>query len=385
MLFCQSQMRPAEAKLFPMLFTGCNLRSSSSSSVPTPAEPKRIEPEPLEDFLNRVNDPLHAVAHDLTLNVQLPNVLHLDESTNFLGTLQGNTDLIELHDPWLLASLQSQDTTPPLAKHSMQTLLRVFRSWPGMLAKGFQLPPIFHYSTKEKEKEKSFPLPLANCCTLVKMWYGQHEGSNAIVQDTILKEMKTIVANFRTYDETDLLAGLQATTIYIIMLIFPTKNQISIPKIDQVIFSNILDIVYHTASTGLVLQEETDHALPSWEAWVHITSKRRAVFSLYLLHWSYSIYHHLQSFNCSELGFMPAPAAKFLWEARSKEDWEFLYKKWLAQWDGCEYMQHEFGGVKPGVMLDERTLMWLEDTDELGVLFSSIFNTTDREPGFTHE
>lgn len=131
-------------------------------------------------------------------------------------------------------------------------------------------------------------------------------------------------------------------------------------------------MVWHTASTGLVLQEETDHGVPSYDAWIHITSKRRAVFSLYMLHWSYSVYHRLQSFNCSELGFMPAPAAKFLWEAKSPEDWEHLYKKWLAQWDGQEFLQHEFTFVKPGVMLDERTQMWLEDADELGILFSAI-------------
>jgi hypothetical protein len=153
---------------------------------------------------------------------------------------------------------------------------------------------------------------------------------------------------------------------------FPTKNQIAIPTIDPSLFSGILQIVYHTVNTGLVLQEETDHTVPSWEAWVHITSKRRAVFSLYLVHWSYSVYHRLQSFNCSELGFMPAPAPRFLWEARSAEQWEVLYKNWLVQWDGNEFMHHEFSRVKPGVMLDERTHMWLEDADEFGILFSSM-------------
>lgn len=184
------------------------------------------------------------------------------------------------------------------------------------------------------------------------------------------------------------------------MLVFPTKTQLAIPQVDESIFSSVLQIVYYTAKSGLMLQEETDHAIPSWKAWIHITSKRRAVFALYLLHWSYSVYHKVQSFDCSELGFMPAPCAKFLWEAKSKEQWEVLYKKWLAQWDGCEYLQYEFCHIKPGVMLNERAQRWLEDADELGVLFSSIckhfafpvvveseltceVNTTDREPEFS--
>lgn len=156
------------------------------------------------------------------------------------------------------------------------------------------------------------------------------------------------------------------------MLMFPTKTQIAIPTIDPSLFSGILQLVYHSTNTGLVLQEETDHTVPSWEAWIHITSKRRAVFSLYMLHWSYSVYHRLESFNCSELGLLPAPAAKFLWQARSADQWELLYKKWLVQWDGDEFMHYEFTHVKPGVMLDERTNRWLEDADELGILFSAI-------------
>lgn len=160
--------------------------------------------------------------------------------------------------------------------------------------------------------------------------------------------------------------------MYVIMMIFPNKNQIAIPNLDHSLFSDILQIVWYTVNTGLVLQEETDHTIPSWESWVHVTSKRKAIFTLYMVHWSYSVYHRLPSFDCAELGFMPAPTARFLWEAKSKEQWELLYQKWLAQWDGCEFMQHEFMYVKPGVMLDERTQKWLEDADELGILFSAI-------------
>jgi hypothetical protein len=175
-----------------------------------------------------------------------------------------------------------------------------------------------------------------------------------------------------TYDETDLLAALQALTIYTIMLIFPTKAQSAIPSVDPSVFVGLQQVAYYTAGTGLILQEETDHDVPSWDAWIHVTSKRRVIFTLYMLHWAYSVYHRLSSFNCDELGFMPAPAAKYLWQATTKQQWEELYKRWLVQWDGHEYLQKEFLYVKPGPALDRRTQMWLEDADELGVLFLSI-------------
>ncbi|KAH6722103.1 C6 finger domain-containing protein [Leptodontidium sp. MPI-SDFR-AT-0119] len=279
-----------------------------------------------------------------------------------------------LDDPWI-SSLLSPDTTPPLVKHSMGTLLRALRTWPRILSKGFQLPPIFHHSILRQP----VPLPLANCCTLVKMWDGQFRGTNALVQDTIMTEIKTLFGNFKTYDETESLAALQAITIYAIMLAFPAKDQKSIPFLDTALFSEIQQVVRHTALSGMVLQEENENIMPSWEAWVHVTSKRRAVLTLYLLHWAYSVYHHVPSFNCDELAYIPAPAPKYLWQATSEGQWEELYVRWLAQWQGRQYLQHEFISVAPGPFLDERTQMWLEDTDEFGILFLSIINATDRE------
>lgn len=69
---------------------------------------------------------------------------------------------------------------------------------------------------------------------------------------------------------------------------------------------------------------------------------------------------------------MPAPAAKFLWQARSRDVWEDMYNRWLAQWGDRPYMMQEFAGIRPGVVVGRRTEMWLEDTDEFGVMFFSI-------------
>lgn len=202
-------------------------------------------------------------------------------------------------------------------------------------------------------------------------------------------------------------------TVYAIMLVFPAKDQQSIPFLDSEVFSEIQQVVRHTALSGMILEEETENCVPSWEAWIHVTSKRRAIFTLYLLHWAYSVsglgvttppifyspftpltepivshfqassssanlypviqvYHHIPSFDCHELGYIPAPAPKYLWNATSEEQWKGLYERWLVQWQGQQYLQHEFMFITPGPFLDVRTQLWLEDTDEFGMLFMSI-------------
>lgn len=163
--------------------------------------------------------------------------------------------------------------------------------------------------------------------------------------------------------------------MYTVILMFPGRGQLSVSLVDPAIFLCLQRVVNYVSKTGLLLTEERDCKRPSWESWIHVTAKRRAVFTLYLLHWSYSVYHGLQSFACSQLGFLPAPAPKFLWQAENKDKWEHLYYQWLVQWGEFPYMMHEFAAILPGTALEPRTEKWLEDADELGVLFFSIGTT----------
>lgn len=55
----------------------------------------------------------------------------------------------------------------------VRTIFRVLRSWPRMLAKGFQLPPIIHLL----QFKEGTPRPLANCIALCKIWSGQCDAS----------------------------------------------------------------------------------------------------------------------------------------------------------------------------------------------------------------
>lgn len=120
----------------------------------------------------------------------------LSGRTDTLMTAASTTDLPGLTNDWMIPlhpQPSHSKTTPLLAKHSMHILLRLFRTWPRMIVKGFQLPPIFHQSVTSSEKP--LPQPLSNCFTLARMWDGQCEGSSAIVQETVLRETKTFFTN----------------------------------------------------------------------------------------------------------------------------------------------------------------------------------------------
>jgi hypothetical protein len=325
---------------------------------------------------------LSTATHDLLTNTDPPindwhDLTSLDEPGLFVPPITSSA-LIDFNItsenifPRSDRSLWSHGSTsdiPPLARNSMQTLLRVIKTWPRMLAKGFQSPAMLHYS---HINPKTILQPMQDCIVVAKLWSSQTVHDTDAVRDVIIHNMRLLFSTHRDLDERYLLAALQALTMYTIMLVYPAYMQLSVSLVDPSIFLCLQKVVAHVARTGLMLTQERDNVRPSWQAWIHVTAKRRAVFSLYLLHWSYAVYHNLPSFECSQLGFMPAPAPKFLWQCTSQAEWQDMYNLWMAQWKGIPYMMYEFAAVQPGTSLDRRTEIWLEDADELGILFFGI-------------
>jgi len=106
--------------------------------------------------------------------------------------LHMNTDTPQCNDNFtsrdrLLWNPGPSGSTPPLVKQSMQTLLRVIKTWPKMLAKGLQTPPMIHFSHADPNTVLQ---PMANCIAIAKMWAGQSDGATKIIHQTIIQEMR---------------------------------------------------------------------------------------------------------------------------------------------------------------------------------------------------
>ncbi|KAI8631367.1 hypothetical protein F5Y19DRAFT_28121 [Xylariaceae sp. FL1651] len=300
------------------------------------------------------------------------------------SSIVGETPAEEI-EPWILA-LAAKPTIPDppeLVNHSMQTLFRAFRSWPRMLAKGIQLPPIIHFFQFRDDGGEvggvGTPQPLGRCITLCKMWAGQAENSEQIVQNAVKNEVECILAKYRTADAPTLLAAMQSLIILLLLLLFPSNRQSTFSVVPAPVFAAIQNMSYHALRTGMLLHEEAAHTRPPWRVWAHIEAKRRTLVTMYFLQWAYSVYHGTRHFNCLELGRMLAPGPKYLWQATDEKTWNNLYTRWLAQWNGRELVQAEFFLVERGVVMDPRVELWLEDADELGFLMLSIMNAAQRD------
>lgn len=135
--------------------------SSTGTSVPAGDINVTTMMDVFCDDLTSCNFPID----DLGTGDSLDLIPRSFDALTYGTSLTTTLDYPGLGDPWS-SSLLSPDMTPPLVQHSMETLLRALRTWPRILCKGFQLPPMFHHTISRT----AISLPLANCCTLVKMW-----------------------------------------------------------------------------------------------------------------------------------------------------------------------------------------------------------------------
>ena len=119
-----------------------------------------------------------------------------------MGSLPSSSDGFGTHEndsfsesDLLLCTGGLQQVPPPLVKHSMETLLRVMKTWPRALAKGLQAPIILHFTYMCPE---TMLPPLANCLKVAQMWVTEGEGSSEIVHRTVIREAQAIFEHVST-------------------------------------------------------------------------------------------------------------------------------------------------------------------------------------------
>lgn len=78
----------------------------------------------------------------------------------------------------------------PETFHTLQFIVRVLKSWPRMMInpEPALLPPMIHSA----QLKHGTPTPLANCSTLVKMWFEHIEGSSRLVYTSISEEVQKL-------------------------------------------------------------------------------------------------------------------------------------------------------------------------------------------------
>ncbi|RVX72871.1 hypothetical protein B0A52_03224 [Exophiala mesophila] len=202
------------------------------------------------------------------------------------------------------------------------------------------------------------------------MWYGQADGSEDIVMNTIMLELERLFQEYPGYSELDLLAAAQSVLMLLIIICFGEKQQWKGPPAPRQVglLIQAWDIKHKLAETGLFLPEESSNGMPSWTKWAIVSSKRRTILAMHHVEWSWSVRHGYPILTCFELAPFPAPAAKHLWQAANERKWKKRYAEWLHLWKGGSYKVGEFFHIPVEGNLDDRSERWLAEADEFGMM-----------------
>jgi Fungal specific transcription factor domain len=174
----------------------------------------------------------------------------------------------------------------------------------------------------------------------------------------------------------DILAAFQAYLIYAITAFFlPTSNpSVKTPLVDHTTMSNLQEFAYQLSLSGLLCTAETTHSRPSWESWIIASTKRRALYAMYLFDNVFNALARVPTYIAEELANLPVPASKSLWEATEREAWEREYDQHLAAWEGGELRISElwFAPEKDSPEHRDRVDRWVESVDEFGMMLFAV-------------
>ncbi|KAK6444342.1 hypothetical protein FP744_10000590 [Trichoderma asperellum] len=170
----------------------------------------------------------------------------------------------------------------------------------------------------------------------------------------------------RSYDLADMLAALQASLIYSIMIHLDSKTtgQYAV----QLVLGQLQEMAYHLLMAAAISTADIPSKVPDLESWVIASAAHRTVLAIYVFDCVVCFLHHIPVYTCDELDFIPAPVCRRLWEAGEYETWREEYANWTKLWNGREVVMGELLN-RYAVLHDcDRVEKWISEADEFGML-----------------
>lgn len=180
------------------------------------------------------------------------------------------------------------------------------------------------------------------------------------------------IAKDKNASDLDILGAFQAYLIYSIMAtFFPIQGS---NMVNDATMVTLHEMAFRTAQAGLVSQAELSRSRPTWESWIIVSAKRRAVFAFYLLSSVYNADNYVPNFLAAELRKVYVPDAKRLWEARCRNEWEREYSQYLSEWeDGLMLISELWLSPDTGSTgRRERIDRWVQSADEFGMMLFAV-------------
>ncbi|KAH7136906.1 hypothetical protein B0J13DRAFT_625525 [Dactylonectria estremocensis] len=254
---------------------------------------------------------------------------------------------------------------------------RILKSYVDAAVRGRGVPPFLHSSQTMTTYAQA---PLSTCLTLIRIFEKPLPGGETATMKALQRALDALYEEYETYDDMTQLAAFQACLMYS-MIVFVKVGQVSVPFFRQTIVE-LQKLACCSSRQGLMCIAEQQRTRPTWESWIVVESKRRAVFTMYLFDSLLSAQDGLPTMLGTELQGLPAPASRMLWRAQTRGEWEAEYNIHLVDWPDGDFRIDELwptpADLDEAGILDRRVRSerWLESVDEFGTFMYAVTSCT---------
>ncbi|PVH83207.1 hypothetical protein DL98DRAFT_547575 [Cadophora sp. DSE1049] len=294
---------------------------------------------------------LNELSQDPTLNPPSPTRRTPSPITHLLQTRQAIDPFnipIPASPPTSIRVLTIRPRLKPSTQRIANLLFYNLKSFPLMMSRHGTLPPFIHPRMISSDVGYSHFEPLTNCISLVHMISSRIQGSRKLFWKNVRLECERLCAEHRELDSVELLAGMQALSIYILIRL--DEGETDDNNLDSLLVTTVIAISSQLSQNkppGFTQRVPPGHDLKlSWKAWLHEESRRRLSIIYRVLN---MLIYFEPSGLCelqSDLILAPLPAKKQLWEATSETAWK-------AERDSAQ-TQKEFGLASDGELVKLR-------------------------------
>ncbi|KAF2278343.1 uncharacterized protein EI97DRAFT_431584 [Westerdykella ornata] len=201
----------------------------------------------------------------------------------------------------------------------------MLNSYPLLIHTHNSLPPFIHPRLLSQDARHGHLESLANCINLVRMVGSGIQGSGKLFWKNVRLECERLLDEHRAYTKWELLAGMQALSIYAIKRL--GEGETDDNNVDHLLVMAIAalarrlgSICYDDAPT-----DQTDQS--SWEEWIFDESRRRLAIIFRALN---MLVYFDPAALCEmqpDLIIAALPAGKHLWQANDQITWKAEIRK----------------------------------------------------------
>ncbi|KAH8799790.1 hypothetical protein F5884DRAFT_117223 [Xylogone sp. PMI_703] len=252
-------------------------------------------------------------------------------------------------------------------------MIRVLRSYPRMMLRPGTFPPFIHPhycgGSYDEIHEPTLTEPLAISKSIAQMFTSRTKQNTAFMWRTIRMEQERLLANYLTFEKWEILGGMQALLLYILLRIIE-GNPTNTNDTGFYLLSTLKTLCSHLHS--LYPDSLNDPSHPTWEDWIFFESRRRTSVVFLLVNMLVDLDLGVPPSGCTPIEVAPLPSMRALWESNSRSAFQRQYNSymgthgtdttygdllnWRTQNEGWN------GGANEG--LDE----WCSGMDDLGML-----------------